>query len=376
MAHYLLRSTTRRLVGRHYPLGSGEDWSALENGSGNYDIASMDINIMSDNVASKWRLLCRHIQTYNLSSIPDDLVESDIVVGQLICGGYSKEDNLGILPSICVYGATPTNPLSIVAADYSNCGTTPFSDAIAYNDWVVSGNNIFSLNADFITALLNALASDYISICVRESLYDIGASTPAWSESLYSFILSFPNFIYLKINYKSVPTISTVDATNILQNTATFNGNLADDGELSTDIRFVYGLDTGINTAEVLDISETGIDCDADATTAIPVNTVINLDGEDMLVTGTGTTLTVTRGYNGTTAVTHETNKDIIKWLIYTDWQYGVSEGSLSANITGLSSGTTYHFRAIAKNIKGTVYGGDKTFTTLGLGRSYGFIIG
>jgi hypothetical protein len=36
------------------------------------------------------------------------------------------------------------------------------------------------------------------------------------------------------------------------------------------------------------------------------------------------------------------------------------------ANISGLSAGTTYHFRIVASNIRGTRYGRDRTFTTTG----------
>jgi phosphodiesterase/alkaline phosphatase D-like protein len=34
------------------------------------------------------------------------------------------------------------------------------------------------------------------------------------------------------------------------------------------------------------------------------------------------------------------------------------------ANISGLSAGTTYHFRMVGTNTAGTRYGGDRTFTT------------
>jgi hypothetical protein len=38
---------------------------------------------------------------------------------------------------------------------------------------------------------------------------------------------------------------------------------------------------------------------------------------------------------------------------------------SVSANISGLSASTTYHFRIVANNSSGSRYGSDKTFTTL-----------
>src|SRR5438874_8807935 len=38
---------------------------------------------------------------------------------------------------------------------------------------------------------------------------------------------------------------------------------------------------------------------------------------------------------------------------------------NVSANISGLSASTTYHFRIVAMNSAGTVHGADRTFTTL-----------
>jgi len=43
----------------------------------------------------------------------------------------------------------------------------------------------------------------------------------------------------------------------------------------------------------------------------------------------------------------------------------GTSNVSVSAGITGLTPGVTYHFRLVATNIDGTRYGNDVTFTTL-----------
>ena len=46
-------------------------------------------------------------------------------------------------------------------------------------------------------------------------------------------------------------------------------------------------------------------------------------------------------------------------------YAYQSTTGSYSKSITGLTSNTTYHFRAIVTNDYGTGYGVDKTFTTL-----------
>jgi outer membrane protein assembly factor BamB len=40
------------------------------------------------------------------------------------------------------------------------------------------------------------------------------------------------------------------------------------------------------------------------------------------------------------------------------------SDHTISANLSGLSPGTTYHYRLVAKNAAGTTFGADQTFTT------------
>lgn len=49
-----------------------------------------------------------------------------------------------------------------------------------------------------------------------------------------------------------------------------------------------------------------------------------------------------------------------------TPWQSALLGAAFYAIITGLNSSQTYHFRAVAKNRLGIVYGADMTFTSLG----------
>ena len=46
----------------------------------------------------------------------------------------------------------------------------------------------------------------------------------------------------------------------------------------------------------------------------------------------------------------------------------GTTTQNVSANVSGLATGTTYHFRIVGTNIMGTTYGSDRTFTTRGAG--------
>jgi hypothetical protein len=42
----------------------------------------------------------------------------------------------------------------------------------------------------------------------------------------------------------------------------------------------------------------------------------------------------------------------------------GTTTQNVSANVSGLAASTTYHFRIVATNIRGTTYGSDRIFTT------------
>jgi hypothetical protein len=47
----------------------------------------------------------------------------------------------------------------------------------------------------------------------------------------------------------------------------------------------------------------------------------------------------------------------------------GTTTQNVSANVSGLAASTTYHFRIVATNIRGTTHGSDRTFTTRSGGR-------
>ena len=100
--------------------------------------------------------------------------------------------------------------------------------------------------------------------------------------------------------------------------------------------------DTGIDTSEALDATETGIDVDGNPTSAILVNDIIVIGSEKMLVTASATgpnLVTVTRGYAGSTAATHSTNADIYT-INYIEVQYKVDGGSYTY-VTGAQSTST-----------------------------------
>jgi len=90
-------------------------------------------------------------------------------------------------------------------------------------------------------------------------------------------------------------------------------------------------------------------------------------------VTTTSATLNGNLDSTGAPAKEHPGYIDCQVWFEYgktTSYGYSTlkrsktSTGSFSAGLSGLDGDTTYHFRAVASNSKGTVYGLDITFTT------------
>jgi plastocyanin len=69
-----------------------------------------------------------------------------------------------------------------------------------------------------------------------------------------------------------------------------------------------------------------------------------------------GTTTTVSFQYGLTTSYGSTTAMQT---------QTGTTARAITANISGLSTNTTYHFRIVAHNVGGTSFGADRTFTTL-----------
>jgi len=88
---------------------------------------------------------------------------------------------------------------------------------------------------------------------------------------------------------------------------------------------------------------------------------VVNLDSTSVTVTGTvnpnGLSTIVVFQYGMTTS--YGSQVTAIQSPVI-----GTSEVGLSASITGLSPGTTYHYRVVATNSMGTTNGADKTFMT------------
>jgi hypothetical protein len=191
--------------------------------------------------------------------------------------------------------------------------------------------------------------------------------------------------------------VITNPATLIASFSATLNGSVDPHG-LATNVYFQYGTTTsyGLATAtqsktgntyqnvaanisgltasttyhfRIVATNSAGTKYGSDRTfttlsaTGPPVvitNSATNVASSSVTLNGSvdphGLTTTVYFQYGTTTSYGHSTA---------TQSKTGNTYQNVAANISGLTASTTYHFRIVATNSAGTVYGSDKTFTTL-----------
>jgi phosphodiesterase/alkaline phosphatase D-like protein len=195
------------------------------------------------------------------------------------------------------------------------------------------------------------------------------------------------------------PTVTTQPASNINATSAALNG-LVNANNDSTTVTFEYGTNTGYGTIVTADQSpvtgSTNTAVSANITGLLP-NTTYHYrvvgqnsggtrNGADMTFTTDTSLPTVTtaaasniepdsavlnglvNANNDSTTVTFEYGVDTSYGNTVTADQSpvtGSTDTAISANVTGLASNTTYHYRVKGQNSSGTNYGSDMTFTTL-----------
>ena len=192
------------------------------------------------------------------------------------------------------------------------------------------------------------------------------------------------------------PVGITNPATLIASFSATLHGTLDPHG-LTTTVHFQYGATTsyGLTTAAQTKSGNTyqSVSANTSGLTAsttyhfrfVATNSAGTTYGPDhtfRTLSPTGPPAVLTNSATNVTSSSATLNGSVDPHALATNvhFQYGTttSYGSttpnqtntgnaylnVSANISGLSGGTTYHFRVVATNTAGTRYGADRTFTT------------
>lgn len=196
-----------------------------------------------------------------------------------------------------------------------------------------------------------------------------------------------------------VPTTNSIPATNITTSSATLNGTV-NSNHLSTVVTFEYGktIDYG-NTVTAPSSPVTGSistnisvnisDLEAGTVYHFRIKTANSLGttySNDISFTTLGqapvANTTSVNQYLESANVVGSVNANYLPTTVTFEYGLSTSYGSsisaiqspvtgntntiVTATITGLSSGTTYHFRVKAVNSLGSTYGNDMTFSTLG----------
>ena len=196
------------------------------------------------------------------------------------------------------------------------------------------------------------------------------------------------------------PTATTNPATNIFTTVATLNGTV-NANYLATTVTFEYGITTSYGSTvtasqnEVTgegatDVSADLSDLSSNTNYHFRVKTVNDLGtayGDDRTFTTleglapNATTAPATNISENTALLNGIVNANYFSTTV--TFEYGTTTGygntvsayestveggsatNVIADISGLATGRTYHFRVKAENSEGTVYGDDITFTTL-----------
>jgi len=205
----------------------------------------------------------------------------------------------------------------------------------------------------------------------------------------------------LPVSFKTLggpPEAVTGDATNILPYSATLDGTV-NANDLTTIVSFDYGTNKSYGQSVIAKESpvtgHTDINVSADITGLAPginyhfrvktINDLGTVNGSDMTFTTQGkipsaTSIDATNVSSSSATLNGIVNANHLSTVVTfeygTNKSYGQSvtaiespvtgntDTNVSAEISGLTSGKTYHFRVSAVNELGTAYSGDMTFPT------------
>ena len=204
-----------------------------------------------------------------------------------------------------------------------------------------------------------------------------------------------------RITFGNVPTVTTDTASNISTTSATLNGTV-NPNSLSTTVKFEYGTTTNYGS-EVTAIESpvsgmSPVSVSAQLTGLSPnttyhyrvvgTNSVGTTNGTNQSFTtlSTGSAPTVTTDAASNVSTTSATlngtiNPNGLSTTVTFEWGETTSYGntmlaspslvtetspvSVSAQLSGLSPNTTYHYRVVGTNSAGTTNGVDQMFTTV-----------
>ena len=173
------------ILGGKYANGSGVSWATIKADSGNYALEDgEDLPTLggADEGSPDYRFLYRPIVTFPTDALPDGATVTAATYSEY---GKDKDNTIGT-PARNVFSAAPANLNALVNGDYDSLGTTPYCDTAityaAFNVGTPGTINNYAFNATGLAAISNPHATP---IGLRDTVFDVGVSTPTWAQWLY-----------------------------------------------------------------------------------------------------------------------------------------------------------------------------------------------
>jgi hypothetical protein len=238
-------------------------------------------------------------------------------------------------------------------------GTVTFND-LSYNDGIVTGDATFTYASDGAIVLIGSQAWGEVQGTARGVDGNQIINYVFNNDSNFNGSVLNGNAIFNNNSYQNggtitgIPSLFTSSASAVGQTGATLNGNLTNGGNtIFNDNSQNYGqvsINATFNDSSINDVAGT-------VTGDLCLNDLATNDGAGNEVPcPVSTALVSERGFNYGLDNTYGTN------IVQNSGPYDV--GTFDTVLTGLTCGTTYHFRAYATNASGTTNGSDATFTT------------
>lgn len=348
----------------------------------------------------------RNNDGYDSLHIWNDLLTNNAVQNNPFGFSFNADD---VSPTATVDGSA-ANPLThglagtVTTLKYDQGCTMKLTDnTVAHAAvWQTNPSKVMALYGTFGAGRFCAIGDSSV---VEDATSSQGTTYAGWTtpaDNGYCVINGMVWLLAAVANTNQPPSATTSAASNLATNSATLNGSLNPNGQLTT-AQFEYGLTTNYNNTVKLAGTFTGSNSVAVSTnlTGLAAATTYhfrldatNAGGITYGLDQSFTTLTNTNVTNQPPGVTTSAASNVTtnsctlngslnpnnqsttaqfayglttnygNFILLAGTFTGGSSVAISTNLTGLVAGTTYHFRLDATNASGPAHGTDQSFTT------------
>jgi len=164
--------------GYFYHYENGLAWNVLHDAEAAKlvydDGTSGNFGVFNYNNEGGWWIIRRTFILFDTSSLGGEATSAT-----LYARSHTKQDAMSISPTANVFSSNPASNTALVAEDFDQVGSTPFSSDISYDDWDADDNgydNSFPFNSSGLAAIDDGGVSKF---SLLESTYDAPDSEPS-----------------------------------------------------------------------------------------------------------------------------------------------------------------------------------------------------